>query len=291
MAMAVHVIDGCNNTLEQTIPITVETPPLITLPAVIAEGCAPLTAQFPSGLTNQPVTWLWHLGDGSTSTAQAPTHVYPAGTYTVSLTVTTPLGCSAPAANTGMVYSYATPTAAFTASPWETDVDHANIQFTDQSSGSVSAWSWSFGDGGASTNPSPEHQFAEPGTWNVVLQVTDDHGCTGSVAHSVLVNPVYDITIPNAFTPNPNGGSGGSFDPNDLSNDVFYPFIRFVKEFRMRVFNRWGELVFESNDIKQGWDGYYRGQLSPQDVYVYQLWVRFTDDKEMQRTGDLTLLR
>jgi gliding motility-associated-like protein len=107
----------------------------------------------------------------------------------------------------------------------------------------------------------------------------------------VVVNPIYDITIPNAFTPNPNGGSGGSFDPNDLSNDVFYPFVRFVKNFRMRVFNRWGELVFESNDIRQGWDGYYKGKLSQQDVYVYQLWVRFVDNKEVQRMGDITLFR
>ena len=72
---------------------------------------------------------------------------------------------------------------------------------------------------------------------------------------------------------------------------MFYPFIRFVKDFRMRVFNRWGELVFESHDIKQGWDGYYKGKISPQDVYVYQVWVRFTDNKEVQRTGDLTLFR
>jgi gliding motility-associated-like protein len=67
--------------------------------------------------------------------------------------------------------------------------------------------------------------------------------------------------------------------------------VRSVKEFRMRIFNRWGELVFESDDVMKGWDGYYRNQLSPQDVYVVQTWVRFVDDKEVQKLTDLTLFR
>ncbi len=81
------------------------------------------------------------------------------------------------------------------------------------------------------------------------------------------------------------------YDPNDLGNDVFYAFVRFVKDFRMRIFNRWGELIFESEDARIGWDGYYRDQLSPQDVYVVQTWIRFVDDKEVQKLTDLTLFR
>ncbi len=289
--VGVSVTDGCANSLQASIPITVETPPSINLPPVIDEGCAPLTVHFPTGLTNQPVSYLWQFGDGTSSTSMMPVHVYPAGDYAVSLAVTTPLGCTADALNTGMVHAYAPPTAAFTASAWDTDVDHANVQFTDQSTGSVSGWAWTFGDGGYSITENPLYHFMEPGTWQVSLEVTDEHGCTDATDHAVTVSPVYDITIPNAFTPNPNGGSGGSYDATDLSNDVFYPFVRFVKDFRMRVFNRWGELVFESNDIKQGWDGYYKGHISQQDVYVYQLWVRFVDNKEVQRMGDLTLFR
>jgi PKD repeat protein len=289
--LTVTATDACANTLQGTVAITVEAPPAITLPSILAEGCAPVTAHFPAGLTNQPVSYLWHFGDGTTSTSMMPVHVYQAGDYTVSLTVTTPLGCVANALNTGMVHAYALPVAAFTADPWETDADHADVQFTDQSTGSINTWDWSFGDGGMSIDPDPAYHYLEPGTWQVSLQVTDDHGCTSSVDHEVQINPVYDVTVPNAFTPDPNGGGGGSFDPMDLSNDVFYPFVRFVKDFRMRVFNRWGELVFESNDINHGWDGYYKGHISQQDVYVYQLWVRFTDNKEVQRTGDLTLFR
>lgn len=291
LSLLVNATDGCTNSLQDDVQITVETPPAITLPSIIAEGCAPLTVHFPTGLTNQPVTYFWQFGDGESSTSMMPVHVYSAGNYAASLTVTTPLGCTATALNTGQVHAYAPPVAEFGADPWETDADHPQIHFTDQSTGSVSQWNWSFGDGGASSAQHPYFTYLEPGSWQVSLTVTDTHGCTGSIDHEVTITPVYDITIPNAFTPNPNGGSGGSYDPNDLSNDVFYPFVRYVKDFRMRVFNRWGELVFESDDIKRGWDGYYKGQLSPQDVYVYQLWVRFKDNKEMQRMGDLTLFR
>lgn len=59
----------------------------------------------------------------------------------------------------------------------------------------------------------------------------------------------------------------------------------------MRIYNRWGELIFESTDVRRGWDGNYRGQPSPQDAYVYQLWVRFVDGREVERNGDITLLR
>jgi gliding motility-associated-like protein len=59
----------------------------------------------------------------------------------------------------------------------------------------------------------------------------------------------------------------------------------------MRIYNRWGELVFESNDVRIGWDGYYRGRLSQQDVYVYHMNIRFVDDKVVERRGDITLFR
>jgi PKD repeat protein len=286
----VEVTDICANTLQAIIPIQVEVPPTIILPDTIAAGCAPLTAHFPAGLANVPVNWLWQFGDGSTSTAMTPVHVYNAGDYTVSVTVTTPLGCTATSINTGMVQAYASPHADFSADPWHTDADHPDVQFSDLSQGDPVAWQWEFGDGADNNGQNPLHTFTSTGIFQVHLTVTDAHGCIGDAGHEVVVDPIYDITIPNVFSPDPNN-PGGLYDPNALNNDVFYPFIRFVKDYRMRVFNRWGELVFESNDILRGWDGRYRGHLGQQDVYAYQIWVRFTDGKEVERLGDLTLLR
>ena len=289
--LTVTVTDQCGNTRTDVVQLRLDVPPAIQLPPIIAEGCAPLSVQLPDLGLASGISYLWTLGNGQTSTAEAPTVIYQAGGYQVGLTVTTALGCSSTAPSTGAVIAHLPPTAAFTASAWTADMDNAIIQFTDQSTGTISSHEWIFGDGGTSDAQNPSHQFLEVGTFEVELYVEDAYGCSDMASGTITINPVYDVTVPNAFTPNANGGGGGGWIPGDLSNDVFYPFARFVDEFRMRIFNRWGELIFESTDIRQGWDGYYRGQLSPQDVYVVQTWVQFVDGKEVVKLTDLTLFR
>ncbi|MEO8588366.1 MAG: PKD domain-containing protein [Flavobacteriales bacterium] len=289
--LAVIVTDECGNTLNAIVPLRLDVPPAIQLPPVIAEGCAPLTVQMPNLQLGFGISYQWDLGNGTNSGNTAPLVTYPAGTYSVSLTVTTAIGCTSTTPSAGLVIAYPSPTASFTASAWTADLDNANIAFTDQSTGNINTWDWTFGDGGTSSVNNPTHQFVDMGTFNVELFVTDIHGCTASVDQIVTITPVYDVVIPTAFTPNTNGGNGGIYDPNGLDNDVFYAFYRFVKDFRMRIFNRWGELVFESTDPRIGWDGYYRGELSPQDVYVVQTWLRFVDGKQVNKLTDLTLFR
>lgn len=285
------VTDQCGATLTESVQLILDVPPTITLPPVIAEGCAPLTVQMPDSLTTQPVSYLWMFGDGNSSTDVAPSYTYnSAGSYTVSLTVTTPNGCSANAVNSGLVTAYPSPTAAFTASTYLTDFANQPITFTDQSPGSPTDFAWDFGDGNNSTDPTTQHSYGTVGVFPVTLTVTDANGCTGSTTQNVQITPIYDIDIPTGFTPNPGGGDG-TYDPNDLSNDVFFPFVQFVKDFNMRIYNRWGELVFESNDIRIGWNGFYRGDLSQQDVYAYTMKVTFVDDREVERMGDITLFR
>ena len=87
------------------------------------------------------------------------------------------------------------------------------------------------------------------------------------------------------------GSGGGNWVTGDLSNDVFYPFVRFVDDFRMRVFNRWGELVFESHDVNDGWDGTYKGIDQPIGVYVYTAVVHTYDGEEHILKGDVSLIR
>jgi gliding motility-associated-like protein len=291
MTLDVVATDACGNTLSQVLQLQVDEPPQFVLPPLFAEGCAPLTVQFPDTIVDGTFTYLWTFGDGASSVTEAPMHTFQAGTWNVGLTVTTALGCSSSAPAPGVVIAYAPPTAAFTASPWITDADNALITFTDQSTGAIIDHAWDFGDGGVSDQQHPSHAFIDADDFQVMLVVTDIHGCTDTAAHVVRITPVYDVTIPNGFTPDPVGGNGGYYDDEDLSNNVFYPFARFVEDFRMRIYNRWGELIFESLDIRQGWDGYYRGQLSPQDVYVYQVWLRFVDGQESQQVGDITLFR
>lgn len=287
----VTVTDGCGQQIDGTIILLVEHPPVLDLPEIIAEGCAPLHVTMPAIEHPVPLTYAWNLGNGMTSGSSTPSITYSAGQYEVSLVVSTPQGCKAAADTPGLVIAHPPPVAAFTADPWTTDIDNPSISFTDMSNGDIIAYFWDLGDGATSTVRHPAHTYDDIGDFQVELQVADRNGCTDLVTRTVHITPVYDITIPNVFTPSTEGSPGGYWIPGDLSNDVFYPFTRFVKDYRMRVFNRWGELIFESNDLAIGWDGWYRGRISPQDVYVYQVWVRFVDDKEVLRMGDVTLLR
>lgn len=284
------VTDVCGNTLQDQVLLQLEIPPAIALPPVIAEGCDPMEVTFPDPNAGPGMTYLWDLGDGTMSVSATPTHTYAPGSYSISLTVTSPAGCTS-TSNTGAVIVHPSPVAAFDASPWTTDMDAPTIAFTDQSSGTINDFDWAFGDGSNSMDQNPDHTYSAPSIYAVTLTVTDINGCTSEVTQPVTVTPIYDVTLPNVFTPDPNGGNGGMWDPGDLSNNVFYPFVDFIEDIRMRIFNRWGELVFESRDINVGWDGYYRGQLSPQDVYAVQLWVRFVDGKEAEYLTDLTLMR
>lgn len=288
--LTVTVTDQCGNTLARNVGLGVDIAPEVVLPPIIAEGCAPLTVHYPV-LNLGNVVYHWNLGNGNTSNMPAPVVTYPAGNYVASLTITTALGCSAHSNGGGAIHAYPNPTAQFTASTWTTDIDAPTIDFTDQSSGAITSYSWIFGEGGTSSVQDPSYNFMDVGTFEVELMVTDTNGCTSTVYHPITITPVYDVEIPTAFTPNTDGPGSGQYVTGDLSNDVFYPFVRFVKDFRMRIFNRWGELIFESTDLKIGWDGYYRGVLSPQDVYMVQTWYKFVDGKQVQKLSDLTLFR
>ena len=100
-----------------------------------------------------------------------------------------------------------------------------------------------------------------------------------------------ELVFPNAFTPNDLGPSDGSYEPDQLNNDIFFPIQKGVQEYKLQIFNRWGELIFQSEDVNIGWDGYYRGELCKQDVYVWKVRALFSDGEEIEKAGDVTLLR
>ncbi|HEY3403231.1 MAG TPA: PKD domain-containing protein [Ohtaekwangia sp.] len=179
------------------------------------------------------------------------------------------------------------------------------------SEGSTS-WSWEFGDGEISNEFEPQHFYQEEGTYTVSLvssfahTLSYDHDDNGVVdEHDVLVcsdTIMIDVKaleggrvrIPNAFTPNPSGPNGGIGDGQGdaQQNDVFLPLMTGVEEFEMQVYDRWGNLVFESRSTNQGWDGYDKhGRLLPAGVYVYKITMRLSDSERTTQVGDITLIR
>ncbi|MBL4657844.1 MAG: gliding motility-associated C-terminal domain-containing protein, partial [Flavobacteriales bacterium] len=152
-------------------------------------------------------------------------------------------------------------------------------------------YNWDFADGMTSIDQSTSHYYDSIGVYTVELVGVDSNSCRDTCETIVNITPYHDIIVPTAFTPDPNGGNGGTYDIFGYDNNVFFSAADYVVKFHMMIFNRWGEMVFESNDINIGWDGYYRGQLCQQDSYAWRVNVIFIDLVDIVRIGEVTLIR
>jgi len=154
------------------------------------------------------------------------------------------------------------------------------IQFTPVTVGDIIAYEWSFGDGESSQEQRPSHTFTQEGIYPVSLTVTDIHGCQLSQVNDINIEEAF-IRMPNGFTPNGNG-----------MNDYFFPRFNYITEVELWVFNKWGEAIYHSTDRSgPGWDGTYRGELSPAGNYVYKLRYTTPDGRVKEETNVFVLIR
>ena len=225
-------------------------------------------------------SWNWNFGDGpATNTTQNPQHNYPSsGVYTPVLIVQSAQGCiDTVSQSVGVLPG---PGAGFTA-----DDETANIgqpvHFTDMSTNGAIAWNWDFGDSqidSTSTLQNPTHTYGTGGYYNVCLYVTDANGCTDTICKQEIIS--LPPKVPTAFSPNGDG-----------ENDIFYVYGGPFRSLSFKIYNNWGELIFESDKQSVGWDGTRKGVDQPIGVYVYTV-VGVTEDGEEHRmSGDVTLLR
>lgn len=280
----------CTDTTSQQVTIN---PPLPTASFIgSGTGCAPLTVQF----TNTSLLaqgYQWQFGDGATSIAENPAHAYyTPGTYTVSLTAFGTNGGINTMVKVDSVVVYPTAVAFFTAQPNQV-VAPSQPMFTYNLSNNASSYVWDFGDGTFSNEQNPIHYYQSPGVFDISLIANNQWNCpdTFSIEGAVTAIAGGEILFPNAFTPGTSGPTDGVYDPDSFENNIFHPMSEGVVVYKLQIFNRWGELLFETEDVNKGWDGYYRGQLSKQDVYVWKAYAKFVSGGEKRMTGDLTLLR
>lgn len=249
-----------------------------------ATGCVPYTATF-NNTSLGGETFTWDFGDGSAPSNDVnPVHTYTAvGTYTVHLHEEDPNTCNKVSDYTFTLTVNGNPTAAFTWAPSPPTPNTPTV-FTSGSLGAVK-FAWDFGDGDSAYRNAGEidtviHQYQETDTFRVCMAATNQYGCSDTVCHPVaaLVNPLLDV--PNAFTP-------GRFGQNSILK--VYGFG--IMKINFRIYNRWGKVVFQSDNPDVGWDGYYQGVLQPMDVYAYTLEADFSDGKHVTKKGDITLVR
>lgn len=271
----------------------------ITQPFTVTVNSTPTAAFTPSPGTCPPAlvsftdnsiggsTYSWNFGDPSsssnTSTQQNPTHVYgQAGTYDVTLIVTSAAGCSDTSIINSAVFIPNFSAANFTVNDTVVSELTPSVVFTDLSSGGTNCVFY-FGDGDSVNTcnfGNLPHTYPATGTYTAMMVVTNAQGCADTFYLTVIVEQETMIYLPNAFTPNSNG-----------LNESFLAYGTNVDDFNMMIFDRWGNLLFESDDISKGWDGTSHSQFCQQDVYAWRITYADKRGKKYQRVGHVTLIR
>lgn len=259
--------------------------PTASFNAAPQNGCAPFTAFFTNtSVTGNMITnYSWNFGDGNTSNLASPTHIYnQPGNYTVTLTVITSNGCidTLTFVANNIIDVYPVPTAIYDASPLVTSIFNPDVTFMDLSQGGTSCTIY-FGDGNYSNNCNSSYTYQAPGIYNSYQVVTNTYGCADTFSISIEIKYEYRFFVPNAFTPNNSG-----------FNDVFMPKVMGAGNYHFMIFDRWGQLFFETYDPNQGWDGTYKGNKCQQDVYVWKVELLDLAEKiDRQYIGHVTLIR
>jgi gliding motility-associated-like protein len=291
---ALTVTDGCTIPDAQTVFTVVTNPlPTVNLTASSREECAPADITFtatPGTAGSYSYDWISDFKDVMGS-GQIITYNYAnADTFSVKVTITDLVtGCVNSDVELDHIIINKAPIASFYAVPPVASILDPTIAFVNTSQGATS-YLWDFGDPAAtngsnnSTVTDPSHLYTYVGSYNVHLIATSSKGCQDIAELLVEIAPDFALYIPNAFTPDENG-----------KNDIFQPMGVGIDEenYRMDIFDRWGENIFSSNNFRKGWDGTVKGgsKFAPQGVYIYKLQVVDTQGNKHPYVGHVTVIR
>jgi gliding motility-associated-like protein len=230
------------------------------------------------------------FGDGLDTTvlSNVLSHTYPnIGQWNVSITVTSDYGCQYTQTYTNFVETSPLPTAQFNVTPNPTTMFETSVLVQDFSISNIVSWNWVApgSDEGVSIlqNPRLNYPDGETGEYMIYLTVTDDLGCTDTTSVKVIVLSDVLAYIPNAFTPD-----------GDEHNQVWkYSFSGIeTSGFSMYIYNRWGEMIWESHDVNSYWDGTYKGHYVPGGVYVWRASFDVLNNAERRLLGgSITVLK
>lgn len=266
---------------------TIPAPNFTVNPAL---GCSPLNATFTNQMDPATVaSATWTFSDGGSDNSNGNTTVahqfVNVGCYDVTLEVTTTDGCTTDTTLQNVVCVVPDPVADFSYSPSIPTTVNSAINFFDQSISAVS-YSWDFGGLGGSSLENPLFNFGEvdPGEIIVCLEVTSQEGCVNEICKPIPFIEEFLVYVPNAFTPD-----------DDEYNPTFKPVFPeglMIEDYSFVIYNRWGEIIFESKDFSIGWDGTYHGAIAKEGVYTWTIrLVGGPQQKRFKYQGHVNLLR
>ena len=257
--------------------------PDVMISADVTEGCQPLTVHFNEGSPDIGQRYIWDFGEGDVENLsfwKRPVHTFNnATTYHVNLTVESAEGCSRDSSVTITVYQR--PDAEFEASRTNILLTDPLVEFSNYTEGGY-FFEWNFGDGEISESTNAQHSFTQPGEYTVVLSAESLFSCIDTAMVNITVSSDILVHAPTAFTPNGDG-----------TNEIYMVFITGIdiESYHMEIYNRWGEVLFASDKMDEGWDGTSNNIDSPGGIYTWYL--KFNDfyGNTYTRSGNFTLLR
>ena len=285
VTLRVTDINQCQAERSRIIPYY-PVPPFVVVEPSTFNGCNPATIEFNN--LSEPVdstySVIWDFGDGGQSFELNPQHVYQdPGTYSVSVDITSPIGCNIKADFPAWITVRDAPDAGFSYSPERPSIFNPTVTFRDESF-DAHAWQWTFANESISFDQHPTHTFQDTGIKFVQQVVFHENGCRDTAEAVIDVIPEITFHLPNAFTPN-----------NDSKNDLYMGagITDGIVDFEMTIWSRWGELVFETNDPGEGWNGRMNniGEEMPMGVYVCRVRYVTPRNQSVELKEFATLIR
>lgn len=244
-------------------------------PNLICIGSAIILSNRSTNATN----YKWQVSNGYTSTKTDFEYKFDSiGKFTIKLYAYNPTSCNKVDSVEVTLDVMPTPTADFTHDPI-VPITNVPITYTNKSTNAIK-YAWSFGDNTGSSEKNPVHFFKRTGTYTTCLTAINEQGCADTICKKVDADVFPLADLPTAFTPNGDG-----------SNDILYVRGAGIESIDLKIYNRWGELVFSSTDQSVGWDGTYKGKPQEMEAYAFTLSVRFVDETTYSKKGNVTLLR
>jgi gliding motility-associated-like protein len=280
-------INGCSDTTSLTVVIYPLPQPAFSAP--VLNGCSPVSFTLQNNSTissGSIVSYTWTVeGQGSFAATNPSFIITSPGSYDVQLTATSDMGCVQSISTADYLQVYSVPTAGFIATPEVANLGNALITFTNTSTPDAIYFDWDMAGLFNTQAPNSTYEFSYADTFLITLVATTQYGCSDTAIGTVIVEDISDVWIANSFTPNGDG-----------LNETWFPIGRNltskVTSIEVKVFNRWGKLVFESNDPEKPWTGDYLNDKTrcPQGVYTYSIKFVNEKSKEFEYRGHVNLI-
>ena len=282
---SVELTDECgSSSVSLDIEILVNPLPNIVINADYVDGCYPLTVEFTNNTIGINDNCNWTFSNGVVSNLCNPSITFDTpGCFDAALTAESLSGCSNTETFESLVCVEEYPEAAFTFLPDFPDTYNTLVNFNNESIDN-STNSWSYNGAEFSNELNPFYQFEETsGNYEICLTVYNAYQCENTFCDTVLIVDVFNLYVPNTFSPNGNG-----------INDLFGPVVSesLLEDYEMWIFNRWGEIIYHTIRVEDFWDGTINSISAQQDTYVWRIKYKEANVPGLkEKTGHVNLIR